>query len=225
MTTLKYFGVEVEISSYRCEVETEPLIRETKVPLWKRSPDGTRVIEDVILADGTKRKLPIVADTVESSTMVPYQQQYYIFETRDGCTIRITRDHKKPRRDDYPVEVRGILEFGRPEEQRATSPLECGKDSPPLAEIVFADGETEWAGVMKVLTPPRPTEMLGCQEGARYCNVTPQTVGNWLKDGLLPGVTGTGRLTLIPRASLEPYRKKKSQIKKPSRNKARKRNN
>jgi hypothetical protein len=62
-------------------------------------------------------------------------------------------------------------------------------------------------------------DALTIEEGARFCGCTEKTIRNRLRkvnpDGtpMLAGVTGTGRLTRIPRASLEPYRKRPSATK------------
>lgn len=58
-----------------------------------------------------------------------------------------------------------------------------------------------------------PSDMLTICVSAKYARVNERTIRNWLKkvngDGspLLAGVKGKGRLTRIPRESLEPFRK------------------
>ena len=74
---------------------------------------------------------------------------------------------------------------------------------------------------------PEPA-MLKIKEAAAYCQVTAKTIRNRLNkvngDGspLLAGVIGIGRLTRIPRASLEPFRKTAKAQPTPRKRKARK---
>jgi hypothetical protein len=55
-------------------------------------------------------------------------------------------------------------------------------------------------------------DMLDIRQAAEYANVTTKTIGNWIKtedaDGpILKGIRGKGRLTRIPRQSLDRYKK------------------
>jgi len=83
---------------------------------------------------------------------VVHTRQYYILSTIDGQTIRIGRDRDKPYRDDFPVEIRGLL---RADNYRFNEPIET-KWFPDLlfAEIIFADGKREVGTVVEVPTPP-----------------------------------------------------------------------
>ncbi len=68
-----------------------------------------------------------------------------------------------------------------------------------------------------------PDDMLTIQEAATYVHKTEKTIRNWINttDGnkpMLEGVTGTGRLTRIPRRSLTPYIKKDASKKPVKRN-------
>jgi excisionase family DNA binding protein len=51
------------------------------------------------------------------------------------------------------------------------------------------------------------SDMFTLQDAAMYCNCCDRTIRNWIRDDRLPGVNGRGRLTLIPRSSLDQCRK------------------
>lgn len=119
MKTLRYFGKTIKITA--CESQL--------LPEFKR----------------------VVTQSGKQTTTVggTYTQQYIVFKTDDRRTIRITRDDRKPLRDDFPVEIRGCLDFGQDESKRKTAPL----PSAPvvMAEIVFRDGAKENVGIMETL--------------------------------------------------------------------------